>query len=82
MHPSNIVRVGAVCVALVVGACGFSPRAGRVRSSGASSGAGNTTGLGNFGGTSSGQGGLTGQGGSMECGALRPSRRPSFRPTS
>ena len=25
MHPSNIVRVGVVCTALFVGACGFSP---------------------------------------------------------
>ena len=69
MHPSNIVRVGSVCVALVVGACGFSPGKPVSGTGGSSSGTGNTTGLGAFGGSSSGQGGLTGNGGSMECGA-------------
>jgi len=70
MHPSNIVRVGSVCVALVVGACGFSPGKPVSGSGGSSNpGTGNQTGLGNFGGSSSGQGGLTGNGGSMECGA-------------
>ena len=78
MNPSNIVRVGAVCAALVVGACGFSPSGQGNPGSGASSGSGtgNTTGLGNFGGSSSGQGGLTGQGGGMQCGAVdRPSTK-------
>ncbi len=76
MNPSNIVRVGAVCVALVVGACGFSPSGQGNPGSGASSGAGNTTGIGNFGGTTSGQGGLTGQGGNMQCGSVdRPSSK-------
>ena len=76
MNPSNIVRVGAVCVSLVVGACGFSPSGQGNPGSGASSGAGNTTGLGNFGGTTSGQGGLTGQGGNMQCGSYdRPSSK-------
>jgi hypothetical protein len=78
MNPSNIVRVGAVCAALVVGACGFSPSGQGNPGSGASSGTGtgNTTGLGNFGGSSSGQGGLTGQGGGMQCGAYdRPSSK-------
>jgi len=65
MHPSNIVRVGVVCTALFVGACGFSP--GKPVSG--AGGAGNTvvTGIGNFGGASSGQGGLTGTGGGMSC---------------
>ena len=51
MHPSNIVRVGVVCTALFVGACGFSP--GKPVSG--AGGAGNTvvTGIGNFGGASS-----------------------------
>ena len=78
MNPSNIVRVGAVCAALVVGACGFSPSGQGTPGSGASSGSGtgNTTGLGNFGGSSSGQGGLTGQGGGMQCGSVdRPSAK-------
>jgi hypothetical protein len=76
MNPSNVVRVGAVCVSLVVGACGFSPSGQGNPGSGASSGAGNTTGLGNFGGTTSGQGGLTGQGGNMQCGSYdRPSAK-------
>jgi hypothetical protein len=74
MHPSNIVRVGVVCTALFVGACGFTP--GKPVSG--AGGAGNTvvTGIGNFGGSSSGQGGLTGQGGGQECGAVeRPSSK-------
>jgi hypothetical protein len=73
MHPSNIVRLGVTCIALLVGACGFSP--GRpansgTAASGASSGTGNVTGIGNFGGASSGQGGLTGNGGGQQCGAV------------
>ena len=78
MHPSNIVRVAAVCAALFVGACGFSPSGQGTPGSGASSGSGtgNTTGLGNFGGSSSGQGGLTGGAGNMQCGSVdRPSTK-------
>ena len=78
MNPSNIVRVGAVCAALFVGACGFSPSGQGNPGTGASSGSGNTgTGLGNFGGSSStGQGGLTGQGGGQQCGSVdRPSSK-------
>ena len=74
MHPSNIVRVGVVCTALFVGACGFSP--GKPVSG--AGGAGNTvvTGIGNFGGASSGQGGLTGNGGGQECASYdRPSAK-------
>jgi hypothetical protein len=55
MNPANIVRVGAVCVALFVGACGFSPNGQGNPGSGASSGSGNTTGLGNFGGAAAGR---------------------------
>ena len=74
MHPSNIVRIGVVCTALFVGACGFSP--GKPVSG--AGGAGNTvvTGIGNFGGSNTGQGGLTGQGGGQECGAFdKPSSK-------
>lgn len=74
MHPSNIVRVGVVCTALFIGACGFSP--GKPVSG--AGGAGNTvvTGLGNFGGSGTGQGGLTGQGGGQECGSFdKPSSK-------
>src|SRR3954469_15912890 len=67
MHPSIIVRVGALCVGLAVVGCGFSPAkpvSGSAGTSGNPIGAG---GIGNFGGTTSGQGGLTGQGGNMGC---------------
>jgi von Willebrand factor type A domain-containing protein len=69
MNPSNIVRVGAVCTALFVGACGFSPGKGASGSGGSSSGIGgiNITGTG---GRTTGQGGLTGTGGGSECGAF------------
>jgi hypothetical protein len=67
MYPSNIVRVGVVCVALVVGACGFSP--GKPVSGAGGAGNRTVTGIGNFGGSTSGQGGLTGNGGGMECGS-------------
>jgi hypothetical protein len=72
MHPSIIVRLGALCAGLAAVGCGFSP--GKPVSG--SGGTGNihiTTGgggIGNFGGTTSGQGGLTGQGGNMACGAV------------
>ena len=74
MNPSNIVRVGAVCAALVVGACGFSP-SGQVatRAPAPASAAGVRAGIGNFGGSSSsGQGGLTGQGGGHAMRLRRP----------
>jgi hypothetical protein len=67
MHPSIIVRFGALCVGLAVVGCGFSPGkpvSGSAGTSGHVVGAG---GIGNFGGTTSGQGGLTGQGGTMGC---------------
>jgi hypothetical protein len=72
MHSSIIVRVGALCVALFVGACGFSPGkpVSGAGGNGANTGTGAVTGIGNFGGTTSGQGGLTGQGGGMQCGAV------------
>jgi hypothetical protein len=73
MHPANIVRVGAVYAAFVVGACGFSPsgQGGGTTGAGANSGAGSSaSGIGNFGGSSTGQGGLTGAGGVMECAAI------------
>jgi hypothetical protein len=54
-------------VALVVGACGFSP--GKPVSGAGGAGNSMVTGIGNFGGSSSGQGGLTGNGGGMECGS-------------
>jgi len=54
-------------VALVVGACGFSP--GKPVSGAGGAGNMTVTGIGNFGGSSSGQGGLTGNGGGMECGS-------------
>ena len=69
MRSSIIVRVGALCVGLVVVGCGFSPGKARHRQRrhGANTGAG-VTGIGNFGGSSTtGQGGLTGQGGDMAC---------------
>jgi hypothetical protein len=71
MNPANIVRVGAVCTAILVGACGFSPggQGGGPSGTGASTGAGSTTGLGNFGGSSTGQGG-SGFGGGMQCAAV------------
>jgi hypothetical protein len=75
MHPSNIVRVGAVCAALVVGACGFSPGQG---ASGVGGGAasGGRPNVGGFGGTSSGSAGMTGSGGGVECGAFdKPSSK-------
>ena len=72
MRSSIIVRIGALCVGLVVVGCGFSP--GKPVSGaggsgfGATTGGGNNTGLGNFGGGfTTGQGGLTGQGGNMGC---------------
>ena len=73
MSPAKIVQLGAACIALLVGACGFSPSRpanSGTAASGASSGTGNQTGIGNFGGTTSGQGGLTGQGGGQQCGAV------------
>jgi len=71
MHPSKILRVGALCAGMVVVGCGFSP--GKpVSGSGGSTGSGvGAGGIGNFGGTTpSGQGGLTGQGGGPQCGAV------------
>ncbi|HWJ56612.1 MAG TPA: vWA domain-containing protein [Vicinamibacterales bacterium] len=72
MHPSNIVRLGALCAGLVAVGCGFSPGkpvsgTGGTGNIHISTGGG---GIGNFGGTTSGQGGLTGQGGNMACGAV------------
>jgi hypothetical protein len=67
MHPSIIVRVGALCVGLAVVGCGFSPGkpvSGSAGTTGNPIGAG---GIGNFGGSNTGQGGLTGQGGNMGC---------------
>jgi hypothetical protein len=67
MHPSIIVRFGALCMGLAVVGCGFSPAkpvSGSAGTSGHVVGAG---GIGNFGGSNTGQGGLTGQGGTMGC---------------
>ena len=69
MQPANIVRVGAACISLLVGACGFSPSKTGATGGGANSGGGGVTGIGNFGGASS-QGGMTGGAGAMQCGSV------------
>ena len=68
MRPANIVRLGAVCAAVMVGACGFSPS--KPPSGSAGSSGGTSSPIGGFGGAGATQAGQAGQGGNMSCGTV------------